>query len=105
MIKRRGLKMSKLSEKKKIEEIAKNLLKKQKSYKNINTVTDKNRNKITNEFSAINKDKNNINNGEDTLKDNLYFTKSKNVLRKIDYSLQPFVIYHCFPDILCIFTR
>ena len=70
--------MSKLSEKKKIEEIAKNLLKKQKSYKNINTVTDKNRNKITNEFSAINKDKNNINNGEDTLKDNLYFTKSKN---------------------------
>ena len=68
--------MSKLSEKKRIEEIAKNLLKKQKSYKNINTMNEMNRKKIAKTVLEINKDKSD--NGEDTIKDNMHFSKPIN---------------------------
>ena len=66
--------MSKLAEKKKIEEIAKNFLKKQKSYKNINTMIDINPKKMDNIFSPNNKDKNN----EETMKDSLSLARCQN---------------------------
>ena len=69
--------MSKLSEKKKIEEIAKNFLKKQKSYKNINTMIEMNKDKIDNIKYKTNKD-GNINNGEETLKDSISLRKTQN---------------------------
>ena len=69
--------MSKLSEKKKIEEIAKNFLKKQKSYKNINTMIEMNKDKIDNIKYKTNKD-GNINNGEETLKDSISLRKIQN---------------------------
>ena len=69
--------MSKLSEKKKIEEIAKNFLKKQKSYKNINTMIEMNKDKIDNIKYKTNKDAN-INNGEETLKDSISLRKTQN---------------------------
>jgi len=69
--------MSKLSEKKKIEEIAKNFLKKQKSYKNINTMIEMNKDKIDNIKYKTNKD-GNINNGEETLKDSISLRKAQN---------------------------
>ena len=69
--------MSKLSEKKKIEEIAKNFLKKQKSYKNINTMIEMNKDKIDNIKYKTNKDAN-INNGEETLKDSISLRKAQN---------------------------
>ena len=63
--------MSKLLEKKKIEEIAKNFIKKQKSYKNIHTMNQINYNKKDNNihFSSI-QGKNN--NAEETMKDSFY---------------------------------
>ena len=67
--------MSKLSEKKKIEEIAKNFLEKQKSYKNINTMNEINSKNIENIYSLTNGDK--INN-EETMKDSLSMAKSHN---------------------------
>ena len=69
--------MSKLSEKKKIEEIAKNFLKKQKSYENINTMIEMNKDKIDNIKYKTNKD-GNINNGEETLKDSISLRKIQN---------------------------
>ena len=68
--------MSKLTEKKKIEEIAKNLLKKQQSYKNINTINYINKNKIDDYFSKKNKDKHKQN-GEETIKDSMNLSKMK----------------------------
>ena len=67
--------MSKLSEKKKIEEIAKNFLEKQKSYKNINTMNEINSKNIENIYSLTNGDK--INN-EETMKDSLSMAKNHN---------------------------
>ena len=67
--------MSKISEKKKIEEIAKNFLLKQKSYKNINTMNDINSKNIENIYSLTNGDKNN---NEDTMKDSLSMAKNYN---------------------------
>jgi hypothetical protein len=63
--------MSKLLEKKKIEEIAKNFIKKQKSYKNIHTINQINYNKKDNNghLSSI-QGKNN--NAEETMKDSFY---------------------------------
>jgi hypothetical protein len=63
--------MSKLLEKKKIEEIAKNFIKKQKSYKNIHTMNQINYNKKDNNghLSSI-QGKNN--NAEETMKDSFY---------------------------------
>lgn len=67
--------MSKLSEKKKIEEIAKNFLLKQKSYKNINTMNEINSKNIENIYSLTNGDKNN---NEETMKDSLSMAKNNN---------------------------
>ena len=67
--------MSKLSEKKKIEEIAKNFLLKQKSYKNINTMNEINSKNIENLYSLTNGDKNN---NEETMKDSLSMAKNNN---------------------------
>jgi len=67
--------MSKLSEKKKIEEIAKNFLKKQKSYKNLNTMNEINSKNYENMCSLINGDKNN---NEETMKDSLSIAKNYN---------------------------
>ena len=67
--------MSKLSEKKKIEEIAKNFLEKQKSYKNIHTMNEINSKNIENIYSLTNGDK--INN-EETMKDSLSMAKNHN---------------------------
>ena len=67
--------MSKISEKKKIEEIAKNFLKKQKSYKNINTMNEINSKNIDNIYSSMNGDKNN---NEETMKDSLSIAKHYN---------------------------
>ena len=69
--------MSKISEKKKIEEIAKNLLRKQKSYKNINTMTVMNKQHIDNLYYNIINDKNN-NICEETMKDSMHFSKRRN---------------------------
>ena len=78
MIKKKKIKKcQKLSEKKKIEEIAKNFLKKQKSYKNINTMIEMNKDKIDNIKYKTNKDAN-INNGEETLKDSISLRKTQN---------------------------
>ena len=77
--------MSKISEKKKIEEIAKNLLRKQKSYKNINTLNEINKQKIHNIYSNIIPEKNNNNNFEETIKDSLCLSKlsiNKNLSNK-----------------------
>ena len=67
--------MSKLSEKRKIEEIAKNFLLKQKSYKNINTMNEINSKNIENIYSLTNGDKNN---NEETMKDSLSMAKNNN---------------------------
>ena len=73
------MKMSKLTEKKKIEEIAKNFLKNQKSYKNINLIAEVNKNKIDKNHTKINKDESNIiNNQEETFKDSLYISTINN---------------------------
>jgi len=67
--------MSKLSEKKKIEEIAKNFLKKQKSYKSLNTMNEINSKNYENICSLINGDKDN---NEETMKDSLSNAKNFN---------------------------
>jgi hypothetical protein len=77
--------MSKLLEKKKIEEIAKNFIKKQKSYKNIHTINQINYNKKDNNghLSSI-QGKNN--NAEETMKDSFYHItnqKLNNINKKI----------------------
>ena len=69
--------MSKISEKKKIEEIAKSLLQKQKSYKNINTMTVMNKQHIDNLYYNIANDKND-NIFEETVKDSMHFSKKRN---------------------------
>ena len=65
--------MSKLSDKKKIEEIAKHFLEKQKSYKNINTMNEIISKNIESIYSLTNGDKNN---NEDTMKDSLSMAKN-----------------------------
>ena len=69
--------MSKFIEKKKIEEIAKKFLKNQKSYKNINAMTELNMDKIDNKKCKINKELD-INNGEETIKDSITKRKIQN---------------------------
>ncbi len=70
--------MSKMSEKKKIEEIAKNLIKKQKSYKNINTINRINpKKKDKNNHSSSNKCKKN--NEEDTIKDHICYINNEKI--------------------------
>ena len=69
--------MSKIAEKKKIEEIAKSLLQKQKSYKNINTMTVMNKQHIDNLYYNIANDKND-NIFEETVKDSMHFSKKRN---------------------------
>ena len=69
--------MSKLTAKKKIEEIAKNFLKKQQSYKNINTLNNINKNKNEEFFSQKNKGKHK-GGGEETIKDSISLAKTKN---------------------------
>ena len=71
------IKMSKIAEKKKIEEIAKSLLQKQKSYKNINTMTVMNKQHIDNLYYNIANDKND-NIFEETVKDSMHFSKKRN---------------------------
>ena len=69
--------MSKLTAKKKIEEIAKNFLKKQQSYKNINTFNNINKNKNEEFFPQKNKGKHK-GGGEETIKDSISLAKTKN---------------------------
>ncbi len=80
--------MSKISEKKKIEEIAKNFLKNQKSYKNINTMREINKKKLDNIYNNKKENKSKKN-GKETIKDNIYHSNMRNQKNIINKELNP----------------
>ena len=80
--------MSKISEKKKIEEIAKNFLKNQKSYKNINTMREINKKKLDNIYNNKKENKSKKN-GKETIKDNIYHSNMRNQKNIINKDLNP----------------